>query len=212
MRPMSALGPMSPDRWLVPGTPTFALYFEELSWRFNTRQFDERTAQQLADRQIKRLMERVAQKHGRNDAATVEDLCQDLKVRVAEMDAASKYDPAKGSPRDHLSGIADMVGMEKFVRRKPPRAASLEAVPEPTVDGEQFGLRVRRAERADLKRMLRCLTPGERRAVEAQFGRLPDSPPPTSTRTRRPRRPNDPDVLRHVVEKLRKWRGRRRRQ
>ncbi len=212
MRKKQVLSPPCLECWLIPGTRTFARYFDELNRQFTAGEIDAQTAQEGADDQIHQLMRHVAKKHGRNDAATVEDLCQDLKVRVAEMDAASKYDPAKGSPRDHLSGIADMLGMEKFVRRKPPRATSLASVPEPCFDGEQFGLRMRRTERAQFKRMVRSLTPGERRAVEDEFGRLPDSPPPTSTRTRRPRRPNDPDVLRHIVEKLRKWPGRRRRQ
>jgi Sigma-70 region 2 len=69
------------------------------------------------DRQLRGLARCVCRKHRRDDRETIEDLAQEIKIRAAQMDAASKYDPTKGTPLDYLGGIADMLGMEKFVRQ-----------------------------------------------------------------------------------------------
>jgi hypothetical protein len=36
-RNKGTLGPLSPDRWLEPGTRAFAVIFPELNWRYCTR-------------------------------------------------------------------------------------------------------------------------------------------------------------------------------
>lgn len=196
-RRRKAIEPLPPDRWLEPGTRTFAVLQPELNWRYITRTMSEKEVRQRADRVLRGLARCVCRKHRRHDRETIKDLAQDLKIRVAEINAASKFDPTKGTPLDYLGGIADVLAMEKFVRRQPPRPVSLQSVPEPVVTHRPAA----KANHMDVKlrRALRSLTPGEQRAIQHHFGRFKHMPPPA----RRPRRPNNPALLEHAVNQVR---------
>lgn len=194
--------PIPFDRWLEPGSRAFATFFPELHWRYSTRTMRDHDVRRLMDRQLRGLVRCVCRKHRRDDRETVKDLVQELKIRVARMDAASKYDPSMGTPLDFLSGIADKLGMERFVRRQPPRMACLDRAPEPCVRNDPIERFMNRVDRIRWRLALRELTPGERRALAHEFGPLPGTPVPT----RRPRRPNNPVVLRHAAELLRQAR------
>lgn len=125
------LGLNCPGRWLEPGTSTFAAFFPELHEEYEVGR-DQDMVRRLMDRRLQWIVKPLACKYGRPDPQSVEDLIQDLKIRVAEMDAASRYDPRRGTPLTFLRSIAEFVAMERFRRRQLPRMKSLGAHDEPS--------------------------------------------------------------------------------
>lgn len=127
----------APDAWIAVGTRAFRVFFGDLSREHQLQpQHRERIEREL-ERRLHDLVEPFSRKYGRGDHATVEDLVQDVKLRVARIDASAKYDPTRCKPATYLRGIARTVAWERLGRRQPPRMERLDFLDEPVVPADR---------------------------------------------------------------------------
>jgi DNA-directed RNA polymerase specialized sigma24 family protein len=185
---------------MVPGTRTFLVFFADLA---NLESPGRANSHELVDESQARLrriaLEALASCRGRA-LMSPEDLVQDLHERVASMDAARRYDPAKGTPAAFLYGVAATLVRERLFRRQPPVMASTEETGEPSFDGNQLAQLERHEALEELQICLSQLSAGEVRALVAEFGPLPGHSCPVTHR----RRLQNSDALPRAIEGLRK--------
>ncbi len=163
--------PLPCDRWLVPGTRAFGVFFPDLDARFRAGGIRYGEARRMAEEALRRAVQSVMARYP-GAPVPVADAVQQLEIRVAEMDAATRYDPTRGSPRAYLAGIARLVVLEILARKgplvtsiDPDRAAS---PPKP------FALDEERERRTRLAEWLSSLSPRELQALVNEFGPIGD--------------------------------------
>ncbi len=132
--------PLERDRWMTPGTRTFAVFFPELNRRFNKQRDQETMVTSLADAELRQIV--VAHLRHRHCLwhDIVEEAVQELKIRVAEMDACTKYDPRKGKPLGFLSGIARQIAREVSRRNSLSLMPLLSSLVEPCFEHDAADL------------------------------------------------------------------------
>lgn len=163
--------PLPCDRWLVPGARAFGVFFPDAEARFRSGAIRYVEARGIAEATLRRVVQSVMVRYP-STSVSVADAVQQLEIRVAEMDAARKYDPTRGSPRAYLAGIARLVVLEIVARRVPLANAidpdRMAGPPKPFNVDEERERRVRLAE------WLNNLSPREMRALVNEFGPLGD--------------------------------------
>jgi hypothetical protein len=132
-------------------------------------------------------------------ASNSDDDIQALHLRIATMDAASRYDPTQStSPQTYLRGISRILIREQLFRRRPTEDQPWQ-VESAAVEGDQLARCVREAQLAELEQWLALLSPGEIRALVNEFGPVLER----SCSIGRRRRLRDPVALPRAIEALR---------
>lgn len=198
---LKRLAPLPLDRWAVPGTRTSKRLFTRIERAFRRGLLTPMQAQARIDAELQRAVRRALAGDPAGRSLEPSELLQDLHERLATMNAAARYDRRKASRQTYLGAIAGVVVHEKTRRRPRPMPVSLHSLGEPSGDGDQL----KRLERDEsLRRLSTCLSklsPGEIRALVAEFGPLFGHWLPVAHR--RSRRVRNRAALPQAVELLR---------
>lgn len=187
------------DLWLVPGSRTLATFIPDLSRRYNIGEITEHETVHLIERRMLAIVIGAMQDLGVRNVALIEDLAQDLPLRLATMNAVERYDPGQSSPTTYLYGVARTLIREQLWRKQRPEAIASKVI-EGMSHGDNPLDRIVRDERyQELYGWLDQLSDGELRAIIKTFGPINGYCPPIGPR----RRLRNPDALPRALEVLR---------
>lgn len=189
----------SPDLWLVSGSTTLTTFFPDLDKGFKRGETTERELHGLLERRLQAIVGRAMSDLGVHDHSLVDDLVQELILRIATMNAAERFDPALASPMTFLHGIARTLVREQCHRRERPGTIPGDAIDGMGKGSGELDRAVGEEIRQELRHWLDQLSPGELRAIVHTYGPILDYSPPVGPR----RRLRNPDALPRAVEILR---------
>lgn len=186
------------DLWPVPGSKTLTVLFPDIAMRFERGLISEDDVAHLVQRRCIAVAVGALQDMGLRDRSLVEDLAQELPLRLARMNAAERYDPALSSPVTYLHGVMRLLVTEQYFRRERPVSVAPQTIERVAREGSEL----ERMEREELYRelygWLDQLSRGELRAVINAVGAIEGYSPTL----RPPRHPRNPDALPKALELL----------
>lgn len=175
------------DLWLVPGSASLALFMPDLYVRHERGQITEAELCHLIERRLLAIVIGAMHDLGVRNIALIEDLVQELRLRLATMNAVERFDPAQSLPTTYLTGVARMLIREQFRRRHRPETLADDMLDFVATGESQLDRAVRLECYQELYRWLDQLSDGEFRAVIREFGPIRNySPPKTRRRLRNP--------------------------
>lgn len=186
------------DLWLIPGSMTLAMFMPDLYTRHERGEITEAELFRLIERRLLAIVIGAMRDLGVRNIALIEDLAQELPLRLAAMNAVERYNPAQSSPTTYLFSIARMLIREQLWRRQRPESIADDAIDRISTGESQLDRAVRLEGYQDLYGWLDQLSDGEYRAVIHEFGPIRSYSPP---RTRR--RLRNPDALPRALDILR---------
>jgi RNA polymerase sigma factor (sigma-70 family) len=136
---------------------------------------------------------------GLRNIALIEDLVQELPLRLATMKAVERFDPSRSSPTTYLYGIARTLIREQLWRRQRPEAIAGDAIDRMSRGGSELDRVVREEQYQELYCWLDQLSDGELRAIIKTFGPTNGYCPPIGPR----RRLRNPDAIPRALDILR---------
>lgn len=187
------------DLWLVPGSRTLAIFMPDLFRKYEIGETAEHETVHLIERRLLTIVIGAMHDLGVRNIALIEDLAQELPLRLATMNAVERFDPSRSSPTTFMYGIARTLIREQLWRRQRPEAIGGDAIDRLGRDGSQLDRAVRQEQHEELYSWLDQLSDGELRAIIKTFGPINGYCPPIGPR----RRLRNPDALPHALDILR---------
>lgn len=165
------------DLWFIAGSRTAAVFFSQIDWRYHTNQITAEQARRMMERGLRVIVGAAMSRYGRYDRTLLDDLVQQLELRVAQINAASRFCPSTGvTPLAYLSGIAHTIVKEVLFRKPQPQTGHSERLERAPIHGNQLDAAARAERLRELEAVLQKLSPGEIRVLVDEFGPLPGCP------------------------------------
>lgn len=187
------------DLWLAPGSKALAVFMPDLFTRHERGEIDEQELTHLIKRRLLAIVIGAMHDLGVRNIALVEDMVQELPLRLATMNAVERYDPTQSSAATYMYGIARTLIREQLWRRQRPEAIGGDAIDRMGREGSQLDRVVRQELYEELYSWLDQLSDGELRAIVKTFGPINGYCPPIGPR----RRLRNPDALPRALDILR---------
>lgn len=186
------------DLWLVPGSASLALFMPDLYVRCERGEITETELYLLIERRLLAIVIGAMHDLGVRNISLIEDLVQELRLRLATMNAVERFDPAQSLPTTYLAGVARMLIREQLWRRQRPEPIDGDTLDQMGQEGTQLDRAVRDELLAELKHWLAQLSAGEIRAIVQAYGPIFEHPAPIGPR----RQPPNPDALPRAIDIL----------
>ena len=138
------------DLWLVPGSHSLEVFLPDLAQRHASGEVSEDELHHLIERRLLAIVIAAMEDLRVLDRSLVEDLVQELRLRLATMRAAERFDPKRARPITYLHGIARTLVREQYMRRPRPQSIATDSL-ERISDGETL---LERAVRLELYQQL----------------------------------------------------------